>query len=175
MNIAVYLGSNPGRDPVYLACAEEIGALIASGGHTLVYGGSESGMMGVLAGTVTRNGGHAIGVIPQFFMYRVFQGLTELYTVQTMAERKQKMIELADAYIALPGGPGTIEEISEVISCVRIGLFAKPCVIYSRNGYYEPLKQMYDRMVQQGFLTREERDRFVFADSIEEVRKTLGI
>lgn len=175
MKIAVYLGSNDGNDPKYLRCAEQIGFLIAENGHTLVYGGAKNGMMGMLAKTVMENGGKTIGVIPSFFLYRANHGLDELITVQTMSERKKRMIDLADAFIALPGGPGTIEEISEVISAVRIGIFAKPCVIYNLDGYYDPLEEMYDRMTECGFLIPEERGRFVFARTMEEIRTALNI
>ncbi len=173
MRIAVYLGSNPGNDPMFLACAREIGRMIAENGHTLVYGGANDGMMGALADTVAGNGGKAIGVIPEFFQVRAHQGLEKLIVVENMPERKTKMIELADAFIALPGGPGTIEEISEVISAVRIGIFAKPCVIYNLNGYYDPLREMYDRMTECGFLSAGERRRFVFAETMDEIRNAL--
>ena len=173
MRIAVYLGSNPGNDAMYLACAREIGRMIAENGHTLVYGGASDGMMGALADTVVENGGKAIGVIPEFFQFRAHQGLEKLIVVSSMPERKTKMIELSDAYIALPGGPGTIEEIAEVISAVRIGIFSKPCVIYNLNGYYDPLRTMYDRMTECGFLSDAERSRFVFAETMDEITHAL--
>lgn len=175
MNIAVYLGSNPGRNPRYLKDAAAFGRMLASKGHTLVYGGANDGTMGELARAVKAGGGTVIGVIPDFFAARLFDGLDERHVVKTMAERRSKMIEKADGYIAFPGGPGTIEEISEVISAVRIGLFKKPCVIYSPQGYYDYLEQQYDRMVEEGFLSAEERSRFTFVETLEEAAQVLGM
>lgn len=175
MNITVYLGSTPGKNPVFLEAAEEVGSLIGGTGNVMVYGGADGGLMGRAANAVLEAGGTVIGVIPEFFTFRGHQELSELHVVKNMSERKNKMIDLGDAFLALPGGPGTIEEISEIISAVRIGIFQRPCVIYNRNGYYDDLKNQYDRMVEEGFLTAEERSRFLFADTIEEVGKALGI
>ena len=175
MNITVYLGSTPGKNPVFLEAAEEVGRLIGRTGNTMIYGGADGGLMGRAANAVLDAGGTVIGVIPEFFTFRGHQDLSELHVVTNMSERKNRMIELGDAFLALPGGPGTIEEISEIISAVRIGIFQKPCVIYNRNGYYDDLKRQYDRLVEEGFLTAEERSRFLFADTIEEVGQALGI
>ncbi len=175
MNITVYLGSTPGKNPVFLEAAEEVGRMIGETGNTMVYGGADGGLMGKAANAVLETGGTVIGVIPEFFAFRGHSELSELHVVTNMSERKNKMIELGDAFLALPGGPGTMEEISEIISAVRIGIFQRPCVIYNRNGYYEDLKHQYDRMVEEGFLTAEERSRFVFADTIEDIKEALGI
>ena len=175
MKIAVYLGSTSGNDPAFEEYAERIGQMLARNGHTLVYGGADGGMMGKLAASVLKNGGHVIGGIPEFFMKRAFQGLDELITVKTMSERKQIMMDLSDGFIALPGGPGTVEEITEIISALRIGLFRKPCVIFSPNGYYDSLRMQYDQMLEEGFLSLEERCRFEFVETVSEVQKVLGI
>ena len=173
MNITVYLGSNPGRNPRYRQAAEELGTLIGQGGHTMIYGGADGGLMGLTANAVLAAGGSVVGVIPEFFTFRGHKNLNDLHVMETMSERKQKMIELGEAYIALPGGPGTVEEISEIMSCVRIGIFQKPCILYNVDGYYDDLKRQYDRMVEEGFLTPEERNRFTFADTVDEIREAL--
>ena len=175
MKIAVYLGSTPGNDPSYVNDAACFGAMLAESGNKLVYGGAGDGTMGALAEGVRSHGGNIIGVIPDFFLHRAFDGLSERYVVTTMSERKAKMMELADAFIAFPGGPGTMEEITEVISAVRIGLRNVPCVIYSPHGYYEDLERQYDHMVEKGFLSQEERGRFVFVRTLEEAADALGI
>lgn len=120
MNITVYLGANAGNDPALAQATAELGRWIGESGNTLVYGGSASGLMGVLAKSVLGAGGKAIGVEPQFFIDEgyEFDGLTELIVTRDMSERKAKMIELGEAFIALPGGTGTLEEITEVMSNV---------------------------------------------------------
>ncbi|MBR4455654.1 MAG: TIGR00730 family Rossman fold protein [Solobacterium sp.] len=174
MNITVYLGSNPGNNPLYLKWAEEIGSRIGAAGHTMIYGGANDGLMGAAANAVKANGGRVIGVIPGFFAHRSHNGLDQLIAVTGMPERKQKMMEMGDAFLALPGGPGTLEEISEVISALRIGLISCPCVIFSPDGYYDDLKHLYEKMTAEGFLRREELTRVVFAETVEEVMRALG-
>ena len=175
MNITDYLGSNPGNDPKYLKYAEEIGRGIGSTGNTMVYGGANDGLMGRTADAVIASGGTVIGVIPEFFLKRGHSELAELHVVKTMSERKAKMMELGDAFIALPGGPGTIEEISEIISAVRIGLTKKPCILFSPDGYYDELRAMYEKMVREGFLTEGELARIRFADTPAEALQMAGI
>jgi uncharacterized protein (TIGR00730 family) len=132
--------------------------------------------MGELAEAVLVAGGEVIGVEPEFFVNSCLQhdGITELIVTDTMAERKTKMIELGDVYIAFPGGTGTLEEISEVMSQVRLGHNENPCIILNLDGYYEPLRVMLDRMVQEGFLDRESRKKFLFAADTEEIGRMLG-
>lgn len=175
MNITVYLGSRPGKDPKYLAYAKEIGTGIGSTGNTMVYGGANDGLMGRTANAVIASGGSVIGVIPEFFLPRGHNELDQLYVVKTMSERKQKMIELGDAFIALPGGPGTIEEISEIMSAVRIGLIRKPCVLFSPDGYYDDLKRQYRKMVDEDFLSEEEFSRISFAETPRQALLLAGI
>jgi uncharacterized protein (TIGR00730 family) len=175
MNITVYLGSNPGNDPKYLKYAEEIGRGIGSTGNTMVYGGANDGLMGRTADAVIASGGKVIGVIPEFFLKRGHTELAELHVVKTMSERKQKMMDLGDAFIALPGGPGTIEEISEIISAVRIGLIHKPCILFSPDGYYDELRDMYRKMVREGFLREDEFSRIQFAQTPAQALQMAGI
>ena len=147
MNITVYLGANEGNDPALGRAVWELGRWIGESGHTLVYGGSKTGLMGDIARSVLETGGEVIGVEPQFFMDAGFQydGLTELIVAKDMAERKTKMIQLGDAFIAFPGGTGTLEEIAEVMSKVSLKQLDAPCILYNLNGYYDDLKALLRR------------------------------
>lgn len=176
MNITVYLGANAGNDPALAQATAELGRWIGESGNTLVYGGSESGLMGVLAKSALAAGGKAIGVEPQFFIDEgyEFDGLTELIVTRDMSERKAKMIELGEAFIALPGGTGTLEEITEVMSKVSLRHLSAPCILYDLNGYYEPLRELLRRMIDAG-LSSEERQRGIyFAADLDEIRAILG-
>lgn len=172
MKITVYLGSMMGTSVKYRQAAEELGAWIGKNGHSLVYGGASVGLMGVLAGSVLKNGGEVIGVIPRFLLSRgVPEHLTRLYEVDTMAERKQKMLELGDCYIAFPGGTGTLEEISEALTREKLGLGSQKCLFYNVDGYYDELSAMFDKMVREGFLSAEDRRRIRFASNLSDIRK----
>ena len=137
MNITVYLGANEGNDPCLRKAVEELGAWIGNSGHTLIYGGSKSGLMGILADSVLRAGGEVTGVEPQFFIENELQheGLTQLIVTKDMSERKNKMIALGETFIAFPGGTGTLEEIAEVMSKVSLKQLNAPCILYNLNGY----------------------------------------
>ena len=176
MNITVYLGANKGNDPAFREAAAELGNWIGESGNALVYGGSKSGLMGVIAESVLKAGGQATGVEPRFFMDAELQydGLTELIVTEDMAERKTKMIELGDAFIAFPGGTGTLEEISEVMSKVSLGHLDAPCILYNLNGYYDSLKQLLDRMIEKGLSTAERQKNIFFASDLEQIRSLLG-
>lgn len=139
MNITVYLGANAGNDPALAEAVRELGSWIGANGHRLVYGGSRSGLMGQLAQSALDAGGTVTGVEPQFFVQQELQhdGLTELIVTKDMTERKTKMIELGDAFIAFPGGTGTLEEIAEVMSKVSLGQLDAPCILYDLDGYYD--------------------------------------
>lgn len=171
MKITVYCGSRLGKGEKYIDCAKEVGLWIAKNGHSLVYGGGKVGLMGTVANTVLENKGQVLGVIPTFLMKKeVFHdGLTETSVVETMSERKYRMIQEGDAFIALPGGLGTLEELAEVLSWARIGQNDKPCILYNLDGYYNPLKTLFATMADQGFLPEEDAEDIFFAQSIEEV------
>lgn len=171
MKITVYCGASLGINSQHQQAAEQLGKWIAQHHHTLVYGGGKAGLMGVVADTVLANGGEVIGVMPSFLQQRelAHSGLTELISVATMSARKLKMIELGEAYIALAGGPGTLEEISEVISWARIGQNSHPCILFNSDGYYEPLKHFFDTMVEQGFLSAADRAKTLFSDDLNEI------
>ena len=176
MNITVYLGANEGNDPALRQAVEELGRWIGMSGHRLVYGGSKTGLMGALARSVLESGGQAIGVEPQFFMDAGFQydGLTELIVTRDMSERKAKMIELGEAFIALPGGTGTLEEITEVMSKVSLRHLSAPCILYDLNGYYEPLRELLRRMIDAGLSSAERQRGIYFAANLDEIRAILG-
>ena len=142
MNITVYLGATPGSDPVLEPAVRELGTWIGANGHNLVYGGSKCGLMGMLAESVLASGGKVFGVEPQFFVDAgfVYDAITKLYVTQDMSERKAKMIELGDAFIAFPGGTGTLEEIAEIMSKVALRHLDAPCILYNLNGYYDGLR-----------------------------------
>ncbi|WP_109077574.1 TIGR00730 family Rossman fold protein [Aggregatibacter kilianii] len=171
MNITVYCGAAIGYIEAYRQATVRLGEWIAGNQHTLVYGGGKAGLMGVLADAVLSNGGMVIGVIPEFLQARELAhlGCTEIIIVDSMATRKAKMLALADACIALPGGPGTLEEICEVYSWARIGQNPHPCILFNQNGFYEPLKMMYQSMVTAGFLTQPHFDKLLFSDDLVEI------
>ena len=145
MNITVYLGANEGNDPSLRRAAQELGTWIGKSGNGLVYGGSKVGLMGEIAQSALNAGGEVTGVEPQFFVERELQyeSLTRLIVTRDMAERKAKMIELGDAFIALPGGTGTLEEITEVMSKVSLNQLDAPCILYNLDGYYDSLKWIF--------------------------------
>lgn len=176
MNITVYLGANRGNDPALRAAVRELGTWIGESGSTLVYGGSASGLMGEIAESVLSAGGRVIGVEPQFFIDAGFQceGLTELIVTKDMTERKTKMIELGDAFIAFPGGTGTLEELAEVMSKVSLRQLDAPCVIYNLNGYYDSLKELLRHMIETGLSAKDRQEGIFFAESLAQIQEILG-
>ena len=149
MNITVYLGANKGNNNKFADAAKELGSFIGKRGDTLVYGGSKAGLMGILADSVLANNGQVIGVEPQMFIDREVQHdtITKLIVTRDLPERKAKMIELGDAFIAFPGGTGTLDEITEIMSFVSLGLIDVPCILYNLDGYYDGLKVLLDTMI----------------------------
>ena len=175
MNITVYLGSSEGNDPALKQAVRALGTWIGEAGHSLVYGGSKSGLMGYLAESVLLAGGEVTGVEPQFFIDAgyVYDAITRLIVTQDMSERKAKMIELGDAFIAFPGGTGTMEEIAEIMSKVSLGHLDAPCILYNLNGYYEGLKAQLAHMSAMGLSSPEKQRGILFADSLEEIRQII--
>jgi uncharacterized protein (TIGR00730 family) len=157
--ICVFCGASQGRDPGYLELATAVGAGLARRGIGLVYGGSRVGMMGAVADAALAAGGEVIGVIPRHLVDRelAHRGLTELRIVETLHERKAGMAALADGFIALPGGLGTLEELAEVASWAQLGLHAKPIGLLGRDGYWDALLAWLDHAVAEGFVTPEHR------------------
>lgn len=177
MNITVYLGANAGNDPALAEAVRELGSWIGANGHRLVYGGSRSGLMGQLAQSALDAGGTVTGVEPQFFVQQELQhdGLTELIVTKDMTERKTKMIELGDSFIAFPGGTGTLEEISEIMSKVSLKQLAAPCILYNLNGYYDHLKALLAHMIDMGLSTPERQEGIYFAEMLDDIRAILKI
>ena len=175
MNITAYLGANEGSDPALAAAVRELGSWIGANGHRLVYGGSRSGLMGQLAQSALDAGGTVTGVEPQFFVQQELQhdGLTELIVTKDMTERKTRMIELGDAFIAFPGGTGTLEEIAEVMSKVSLGHLDAPCILYDLDGYYAGLKALLAHMVEMGLSSPERQSGIYFVKDLDEIKSIL--
>lgn len=175
MNITVYLGANEGNAPFFKEAVHELGLWIGTNGNTLVYGGSKSGLMGELAECVLQAGGKVIGVEPQFFIDAgfVYDEITELITTKDMSERKAKMIELGDVFIAFPGGTGTLEEITEVMSKVSLKHLDAPCILYNLNGYYDSMKQLLEHMIEMDLSSEEKQEGIYFAEDLEEIQRIL--
>lgn len=175
MNITVYLGANEGNDPALKKAVRELGTWIGTSGNHLVYGGSKSGLMGELAESVLQAGGTVTGVESQFFIDAgfVYDEITELITTKDMSERKARMIELGDAFIAFPGGTGTLEEITEVISKVSLKHLDAPCILYNLNGYYDSLKQLLDHMIEMDLSSEEKQEGIYFVENLEEIQRIL--
>ena len=157
--ICVFCGSNPGVNPAYKNAAAGLGRLLAERKIELVYGGGNIGLMGVLADAALEASGRVIGVIPESLMAKEVghQGLTELRVVGSMHERKALMADLAEGFIALPGGYGTFEEFCEVVTWSQLGLHAKPCGVLNVEKYYDPLLALFDLAVKEGFLRSDNR------------------
>ena len=157
--ICVFCGSNNGGRDSFPAAAESMGACLARCRIGLVYGGANVGLMGILANTVLAGGGRVIGVIPEALIAReiAHPGLTELRVVGSMHERKALMAELADAFIVLPGGFGTLDELSEMITWTQLGLHGKPCGLLNVDGFYDALISFLDNAVAEGFIRQEHR------------------
>ncbi len=175
MNIVVYLGSAFGNDPVYRDKIKELGNWIGRTGNDLVYGGSKIGLMGILADAVLEAGGHVTGVEPSFFIdqCRQHEGIDKLIVTDDMFERRQTMMEMGDAFIAFPGGIGTMEEITDIISAVSLDIIDKPYVIYNLNGYYDHLDALFDHMTKEGFIPEENRAVIRFASTIDEIARVI--
>lgn len=176
MNITVYLGANEGNDPEFRSAVAALGKWIGESGNDLVYGGSKSGLMGVLAESVLKAGGKVTGVEPRFFVDAgfVYDDVTKLIVTEDMSERKKKMIELGQAFIAFPGGTGTLEEITEVMSKVSLGHLDAPCILYDLGGFYTGLKTLLRHMIETGLSTEEKQKGIVFASDLEEIKSIIN-
>lgn len=174
-SIAVFCGSSLGADDIYKEHAILVGKKLASQNIQLIYGGAKIGLMGVVADTVLEIGGSVIGVIPEFLKTKevVHEHLNELITTETMSERKSIMFEMSDAIITLPGGFGTLEELGEVLTLAQLGLYNKPMGIFNINGFYEPLIEMLDKMVEAGFLKQANKDMLLVSNDLEDLFKQI--
>ena len=172
MKIAVYCASVFGNNEEYVKAARELGQWIGKSNHALVYGGGESGLMGAVAEEVHVAGNEVIAVVPgnvEFIKSRPQPYVTKLITTTNMSERKQKMVELADVFIALPGGIGTLDEISEAIVLTKISASQKPCIFFNRNSFYTPLQELLKKMDQAGFLWGDHMEHVLFSDHVNEI------
>lgn len=165
-SICVFCGSSPGNDPAYADAARVLGQTLAERDITLVYGGGHVGLMGVVADAALGAGGEVIGVMPRSLVDREIghTGLTKLHVVRSMHERKAMMSELSNGFIALPGGNGTLEEFFEVLTWAQLGEHGKPCGLLNVAGYYDPLLEVFDRMVEKDFLKEAHRELVLVAE-----------
>lgn len=176
MKIAVFCGSSTGNNPEYVEAAKRLGEYFAEHSIDLVYGGGKVGLMGAIADATLAHGGKVYGVIPKHLKEReiAHQGLTELTVVADMHERKAKMAQMADAFVALPGGAGTLEEIFEVWTWAQLGHHQKPCAFYNVNGFYDLLKDMIINMCQSGFLKPHYADMLIHTDEPESLITSIN-
>ena len=167
--LCVYCGSNAGNDPAYAALARALGTRLAQDRIALVYGGGNVGLMGIVADAVLEHGGEVIGVIPQQLVdWEVaHKGVTRLEVVDSMHTRKQRMFELSDGFVALPGGFGTLDEMFEMLTWRQLGLGKKPCAFLDASGFWQPLMTMLDTMVRERFLHAEQRSDMWHGDDID--------
>jgi uncharacterized protein (TIGR00730 family) len=163
--ICVNCGSNSGSDPIYIEAARILGNLLVKSNLELVYGGAGVGLMGAIADAVMQAGGTAIGIIPKAFAHRVsHRNLTELRIVASMHERKQMMFDLSDAFIALPGGFGTLEEITELLTWAQLGFHNKPCGLLNVSGYFDAFLSFLNHATDEGFMKREHRNMLIVSE-----------
>ena len=175
MNIAVFLGAKSGSDPIYTEAVRQLGAWIAESGHTLVYGGSNVGLMAALSDAAKEKGGRIIGIgvrVEKILKARR-EDLDEYIEAENVQLRKQLMMERADAFIAIPGSLGTLDEITDVMATVKLRMTDKPCILYNLKGFYEPLRDMLRMMMKEGFLSNSEVEGICFADDFESIVQAL--
>ena len=176
MNISVFCGATLPRNPEYINAAHQLGILLAQHGHTLLYGGSNLGLMGVVSSATLEGGGHVIGVIPSFFSEEIIlsQPVSELVRVATIAERKEYLIAHSDAFIALPGGIGTIDETFEVLVANQLGLCSKPMGLLNTLGFFNPQYDMLRRMEADGLYNLTDARYLIIDDQPESLLQMLA-
>jgi len=173
--ICVFCGSSPGAKPEYARAAKELGATIARMGIEVIYGASDLGLMGIMAQGALDEGGKVIGIMPKVFDGKVdHPDLTELIIVDTMHERKAKMFEMSDAFIALPGGLGTFEEILEIVTWAQIGIHTKPCGLLNISGFYDDLLKFLESAVEDRFIWKDHKNMLLFDSSAENLLKKFS-
>lgn len=175
-SVGVYCGSTPGNDPAYLAAADLTGRVLARRGVDVVYGGGRAGLMGALADGALAEGGHVVGVIPRDLVDRelAHQGVSELHVVDTMHERKLLMAERSDAFLALPGGAGTLEEVAEQWTWTQLTIHDKRSGLLDVHGFWEPLRRMLETMIEAGFVRESQRGILAFDDDVERLLDRLA-
>lgn len=173
--VCVYCASSNKSNPKYLEAAEQLGKILADNDISIIYGGGGAGSMGRVADSAMENGGKVIGIIPEFMMDLEWghKGITELQIVDSMHERKEKMIEGTDAVIALPGGSGTLEELMEAITWKRLGIYSKPIVIVNQDGFYDPLISQLKNCIDENFMSDMHGKIWSLADTPAEVLNAI--
>lgn len=174
-NICVFCGSNFGNDPSYTALAREVGKTLAGRGIGLVYGGGNRGLMGEVAQIMKDEGAQITGISPKRFYKPEYENLIvdEFIVVDTMHERKALMYQKSDAFIALPGGIGTLEELAEIVTWRQIGFTNKPCAVLNHQGFYTPLLDQLKHMYDQGFTRKDQWEQLIVSESIEDILSTF--
>lgn len=169
--VGIFCGSSEGSSVVYMDAARHTGKWLANQGMRIVYGGGRVGLMGAIADSALAYGGHVTGVIPKSLMEReiAHTGLSELHVVDNMHQRKNVMAELSSSFIALPGGAGTAEEIFEQWTWAQLGLHHKPCAFLNVNHFYNPLRVMVERMVNEGFMKQDYADMLLFSEKLNDI------
>jgi hypothetical protein len=175
-SICVYCGSSLGSDPDYAAAAEGFGIALAKAGIALVYGGGAHGLMGILARAVLENGGTVIGIIPEFLKTkeRMLSGAQEMHVVPDMHTRKRLMFEKADAFVALPGGIGTLEELVEQMTWAQLGRHQKPILLFDQKGFWRPLLSLIAHMRQEGFVRQGLDVHYLVAEKLVDILPMLA-
>lgn len=173
--ICVFCGSNAGGDPIFLETAGKVGEFLANENVEIVYGGGRVGLMGKVADSALANGGKVIGAIPAALDRKeiAHQGLTKIHIVESMHERKALMAELADGFIALPGGFGTFEEFCEIVTWAQLGIHQKPCALLNINGFYDDMIAMFDHSTANNFISREHRELVIVENNIEKLYEKM--
>lgn len=176
MNLCIFCGSSTGYLPAYADAARDLGKILAQQSHSLVYGGGNIGLMGIIADSVLENKGEVIGVIPDFLLQREVghRGISRLEVVNSMHERKKRMADLSHAFIALPGGWGTLDEMAEILTWKQLGLIHQPVGLLNINGFFDPLLEQMRVMVQAGFLRAENFDSLIVESSVEKLLSLIS-
>lgn len=176
-SICIFCGSSTGVNPLYSAAARELGRTLARAKVSLIYGGGKVGLMGVLADEVLAHGGEVVGVIPDFlYQWEVgHKGVTRLEIVQTMHERKKRMADLADGFVAMPGGWGTLDELAEILTWRQLGLIHQPVGVLNTNSFFSPLLDQFQRMTTDGFLKETAAQTLLVSESPEQLVTMLGV
>lgn len=177
MNVCVFCGSGTGTNPVYAEAAKDLALLLIRNKCTLVYGGGNIGLMGILADEMLKNSARVIGVIPDFLVQRevAHSGLSELIVVTSMHERKKRMADLTDVFIALPGGLGTLDEMAEILTWKQLGLIHNPVGLLNTYKYFDPLIRQLERMVEDGFLKLENLKAIKISNNPLRLLTLLGV
>lgn len=170
-NVCVYCGSSIGNEPAFEEAADRFGQILARSGVGLVYGGGGIGLMGVIARAVLREGGHVTGIIPAFLQKREirFDDVSELIVTETMHERKQRMFEMSDAFVALPGGIGTLEETVEMMTWAQLERHSHPIVLANLQGFWDPLVELFDHFIERKFTHGHLRSLYSVVDKVDDV------